>query len=113
MEPMLGTGRVAKESESSNEYFRLSLTNSWLFIALARREFVGGYVSALGVGAGCLYYDIILKTAKRSLSLGHGNSMSFAVLRVAYADIRFELLPDQGAEGAFNLRQVTFPLTTN
>jgi len=62
---MLGTGRVAKESESSNEYFRLSLTNSWLFIPLARRKFVGGYVSALGVGAGCLYYDIILKTAKR------------------------------------------------
>lgn len=65
MEPMLGTGREAKESESSNEYFRLSLTNSWLFIPLARRGFVGGYVSALGVGAGCLYYDIILKTAKR------------------------------------------------
>jgi len=28
VEPMLGTGRTVKESESSNEYFRLSLTNS-------------------------------------------------------------------------------------
>jgi hypothetical protein len=65
VEPMLGTGRGAKESESSNEYFRLSSTNSWLFIPLARREIVGEYVSTLGVGEGCLYYDIILKTAKR------------------------------------------------
>lgn len=65
MEPMLGTGRVAKESESSNEYFRLSSTNSWLFIPLARRGFVGECVSTLVAGEGCLYYDIILKTAKR------------------------------------------------
>lgn len=65
MEPMLGTGRAVEESESSNEYFRLSSTNSWLFIPLARRGFVGECVSTLGVGEGCLYYDIILKTAKR------------------------------------------------
>jgi hypothetical protein len=62
---MLGTGCAAEESESSNEYFRLSSTNSWLIIALARRGFVGECVSTLGVGEGCLYYDIILKTAKR------------------------------------------------
>jgi hypothetical protein len=46
---MLGTGRAVKESESSNEYFRLSSTNSWLLIALARRDFVNEYVSTLGV----------------------------------------------------------------
>jgi hypothetical protein len=49
VEPMLGTGRAVKESESSNEYFRLSSTNSWLLIALARRDFVNEYVSTLGV----------------------------------------------------------------
>jgi hypothetical protein len=49
VEPMLGIGRAVKESESSNEYFRLSSTNSWLLIALAMRDFVNEYVSTLGV----------------------------------------------------------------
>jgi hypothetical protein len=62
---MLGTGGTAKESENSNEYFRLSLTNSWLLIALVRRDFCGEYVSMLAVSEVCLHYGIILKSPKR------------------------------------------------
>ena len=65
VEPMLGTGRTAKESENSNEYFRFSLTISWLLIALVRRDLMREYVSTLAISEVCLYYGIILKSPKR------------------------------------------------
>jgi hypothetical protein len=55
VEPMLGTGRAAKESESSNEYFRLSLTNSLLLIALVKRGFMGENLSTLAMSERCHY----------------------------------------------------------
>ena len=69
MESMLGTGRALKESESSNEYFRLSSTNSLLLIALARRGFIGENVSTLAISERCHCYDIILKSPKRHLAV--------------------------------------------
>jgi hypothetical protein len=65
VEPMLGTGGATKESENSNEYFRYSITNSWLFIWLAGGGVTAEDLSALGISEECWYYDIILKTAKR------------------------------------------------
>ena len=65
VESMLGTGCVLKESESSNEYFRLSLTNSLLLIALAGRGFMGENLSTLAISERCHYCGIILKSPKR------------------------------------------------
>jgi hypothetical protein len=64
VEPMLGIGGGFEESQNSNQYFRLSSTNSGLLILPFEGYLRDDQASTLGISEMCHCFGIILKSSK-------------------------------------------------